>query len=156
MKNNHQLERAARLAASNITAIEAVTDNITVTGAVNLDSIKSSIDATPIGLNTYEGRIKDLGGDDSTLISKAVDYTLVADDCIVLVDSTSGHITLTLPTAVSITGKRYIIKLIEATNTCIIDGSGAETVDGATTKVLSVLNAFVTIVSDGTNWRIIG
>ena len=40
-----------------IIGIKAKTDNITVTSAVNLNSIKTSVDALPVGLSGYEARI---------------------------------------------------------------------------------------------------
>lgn len=160
--NNHQVERAARQAASDITTIETditnietKTDYISVTGAVDLDDMQSA-SALPAGINGFEGRIAKLGGNDSTISTKTTTYSAVANDCIFLVDSTSGDVTIDLPTAVGISGKRYIFKLIEASNTCIIDGNGTETIDTALTKVLSVLQESVTIVSDNANWHIIG
>ena len=40
-----------------LTDIKAKTDNITVTGAVNLDNMKTEVDALPVGLSGYEARI---------------------------------------------------------------------------------------------------
>ena len=152
--NNHQIERASRQAASDITAIETKTDNITVTGAVNLDSIKTSVAALPVGLNTFEGRITDLE-ENNGVITKTADYTATVNDGVILVDTNAAAVTITLPTAVGNTGKRFIIKVIDATNTTTIDGDGTETIDGATTKSLSTLWETVRIISDGANWLII-
>ena len=44
-------------ATSRLANIETKTDHITVTGAVNLTSMKSSVDALPVGLSGYEARI---------------------------------------------------------------------------------------------------
>ena len=152
--NNHQIERASRQAASDITDIETKTDNITVTGAVNLDSIKTSVAALPVGLNTFEGRITDLE-ENNGVITKTADYTATVNDGVILVDTNAAAVTITLPTAVGNTGKRFIIKVIDATNTTTIDGDGTETIDGATTKSLSTLWETIRIISDGANWLII-
>lgn len=49
-----------------------------------------------------------------------------------MVDATSGSLTMTLPTAASSTGKVFYIKKIDSSaNSVIIDGAGAETIDGA-------------------------
>ena len=40
-----------------LTNVEAKTDYITVSGAVNLTSMKSSVDALPVGLSGFEARI---------------------------------------------------------------------------------------------------
>lgn len=152
--NNHQVERVLRQAATDITAIETKTDNITVTGTVNLDSIKTSVAALPIGLATYEGRITDLE-ENNGVITKTADYTATVTDGVILVDTNAAAVTITLPTAVGNTGKRFIIKVIDATNTTTIDGDGTETIDGATTKSLSTLWETIRIISDGANWLII-
>ena len=152
--NNHQVERASRQAASDITAIEAKTDNITVTGAVNLDSLKTSVAALPVGLNGFEGRITDLE-EDNGVTTKTANYTATVNDGVILVDTSSGAVTITLPTAVGNTGKRFTIKVIDATNTTTVDGDGTETIDGATTQSLSTLWKVIRIISDGANWLII-
>jgi len=75
----------------------------------------------------------------------------------ILCDATSGSITINLPATSGITGRRFTIKKIDASvNTITIDGNASETIDGATTKVLSAQWAHVTITNDGSNWFIIG
>ena len=83
--------------------------------------------------------------------ARTMDYT----DDVVLGNASSGNFTVTLPTAVGITGRTYTIKSI-STGTVTIDGAGSETIDGATTVGLSSQYQFRTIVSDGSNWSVIG
>lgn len=92
-----------------------------------------------------------------TVSTKSANYTLVAADEMILADASGGAFTLTLPAAASHSGRRYVIKKIDSnlTNGVTIDGNGAETIDGATTKVLRTLNEAIVIVSDGTNWRVV-
>ena len=85
----------------------------------------------------------------------AATYTVGTDYNLYFCDTTDNAITLDLPTAASITGEIIAIKLVDATNALTIDPDGAETLDGASTRVLSILNDFVIIASDGTNWRVI-
>lgn len=88
------------------------------------------------------------------ITNKSAGYTLTSVDYFVRGDTTSGAFTLTLPTAVGILGKEYIIKNI-GVNNLTIDGNSSETIDGALTKVLSNKYASVNIISDGSNWGII-
>jgi len=149
-----QLDRAARQSYSDIQDVKLVTDNITVTAAVNLDNIKSNVDALPVNLNTFEGRISDLEDNDG-IQTVTANTTATLTDGIFLVDTSSGAITITLPAASTATNKRYSFKLIDATNTFTIDGNASETIDGATTKVLSTLYDSLTIICDSSAWWII-
>lgn len=47
-----QAARVARDAASRVTDVEAKTDYITVSGSINLDSIKTDVDALPANIGT--------------------------------------------------------------------------------------------------------
>ncbi len=83
--------------------------------------------------------------------------TLTASDYIILVDNTVA-ITVALPTAVGIKGRRYIIKKISAGAMIpTIDPSGSETIDGSETySGLDVYMESIEVISDGSNWFIIG
>ncbi len=63
--------------------------------------------------------------------------------------------TLTLPTAVGIPGRVYVVKYLDsASNTHTIDPNGSETIDGALTDTLSGTGSMM-IQSDGTGWIIL-
>lgn len=77
-------------------------------------------------------------------------------DGLVRADATSGAITLTLETAVGCVGRMHNFKKIDASaNTVTIDGAGSETIDGATTLVISTQYVSYQIVSNGSGWDII-
>lgn len=59
--------------------------------------------------------------------------------------------TLTLPTAVGNTNQ-YSVKCISGT--CIVDGAGAETIDGSATITIQVEDS-VDLISNNTEWKII-
>lgn len=66
--------------------------------------------------------------------------------------------TIDLPAASGRDGVTYNIKKVSATGggrNVVIDGNGAETIDGATTFTLNAQHESVTIVSDGSNWWIV-
>lgn len=85
--------------------------------------------------------------------TKTADYTATADDYW-LVCTTVG-ITITLPTAVGITGRVYVIKNLTA-GTITITSTSSQTFDGAitgaATSVTVPSGAAYHCTSDGTNW----
>jgi len=86
----------------------------------------------------------------------AASDTLDAKNNVALCDCTSNNITINLPAASTASGLQYHIKKIDSSaNTVTVDGNGAETIDGATTKTISTQYDSITIVSDGSNWFII-
>ena len=51
-------------------------------------------------------------------------------------------------------GRRIVVKNI-GTDTVTIDGAGAQTIDGSTTKAISSQYGSLELFSDGSNWHII-
>lgn len=92
------------------------------------------------------------GGISLPYVAKTGAYTLTDADYAVNV--TSGTFTLTLPTAVGIAGRIYVIKN-SGTGTVTVDANGSETIDGALTAALLSRYSSITIQSDGSNWIII-
>lgn len=73
----------------------------------------------------------------------------------ILVDASGGAVTINLPSVGGANSRVYVIKKIDASgNTVTIDGSGSQTIDGATTQTLSAQWASYTIQCDGTAWYI--
>lgn len=91
-----------------------------------------------------------------SITTVTVDYT-AADKTVILADATSGTVTITLPAVSGLTGREYMIKKVDSTaNKVTIDGNGAETIDGATTQDLNTQYTGFNVVTDGTEWWIIG
>jgi hypothetical protein len=82
-------------------------------------------------------------------------YTITGSDDVILADATTAAFSVTLPTAVGVT-KLFTIKRINSNdNSVTIATTSSQTIDGSTTQVISVPNDSITVVSDGSNWRII-
>lgn len=81
--------------------------------------------------------------------------TIIDSDDVVLVDTTGGSITVTLPPAATNLGRRFTVKKMVAANTMTLDGNGSETIDGAATVAVTVQYAARTVQSDGTAWHIV-
>ena len=91
-----------------------------------------------------------------TFAGKAVtqNYTVLSTDHMIFANATNGNITLTLPTAVGIIGRQYIIKRVDGSaNSVIIEPNASETIEGDSNKSLTD-QCSVVIVSDNNNWWI--
>lgn len=85
------------------------------------------------------------------LTAKTGNYTLTASDTVV---TCNGTLTITLPTAVGLTGKQFIINNI-ATNTVTIARTSSQTIDGCSGTITLAGKGSMTVVSDGANWLVI-
>lgn len=86
-----------------------------------------------------------------------INSSQILDDCqgLVLVDTTSGDVTLTLSSVSLFDEKRYTIKIISGTNDVVINADSGETIDGDSSYTLSGLNSVIRLVSNGGGWYII-
>lgn len=90
------------------------------------------------------------------VVTKSSNATLATTgENVVLGDTTSGNVTLTLPAASGNSGLSYIIKKTVAANQLIIDPNSSETVEGAATFTMYNQYNMVQIVCDGSNWHIL-
>lgn len=89
--------------------------------------------------------------------AKSGNYTITDTDGIDIILMTTGsgtNKTVTLPTAADNAGRTLIIKKVDSgTKYCIVDGEGAETVEGIATIELTQQYSTLKIVSDGTEWH---
>jgi len=77
-------------------------------------------------------------------------YTVGVNDY--LVDITGNTITVTLPTAIGVNGKNYVIKN-RGMGVVTVATTSSQTIDGANSKSLNN-NDGIEIISDGSNWII--
>ncbi len=94
-----------------------------------------------------------------TLITQTTNYTVLVTDNIVLMDSTSGNLIVTLPTAASFGSNKVLrIKKIVNSNKIDINPNGSETIDGDTSVTL-LGGGFplpgLTLISDLSNWFVV-
>ena len=99
-----------------------------------------------------------IGGPLSTAVAtKTAGFTVDATNSVILCDATSNNITAVLPAASTCTGRQYVFKRTDSTSFVVtIDGNGAETINGAATYILYSNSETATVISDGSNWNIIG
>lgn len=87
--------------------------------------------------------------------------TLTNGDDVVLVDTTGGSVTVTLPPAARSPGKWYWIKKMTAANTLTVQRAGSDTIDGATTLAWTTQYKVYALASVETavgtwNWVVLG
>jgi hypothetical protein len=91
------------------------------------------------------------------LSTKNSNYILSDVDHIILGDASLSDFTLNLPDAASATGRSYIIKKIDSSpNEIRVVPNGTQKIDGLVNYILLNANEFIEIISDGSNWYIIG
>ena len=88
--------------------------------------------------------------------AKTANYTVTAADSVISTSASAGAFTVTLSNASSITGRQYtIIKNDSATNVVTLASAGG-TIGFLSAQYLTFPGAFLTVVSNGTNWMIVG
>lgn len=110
----------------------------------------------PITSPTFVGTVS--VSESLSIATRAItsDRPLDVSDHVILADATAGDVTVTLPSASGVPGRVYIVKKTDSSgNGVIIDGQGAETIDGAATYTLTQQYEAITIVCDGTEWWIL-
>lgn len=83
-------------------------------------------------------------------------YTVQKEDHTILVNATTAASTITLPPAGSKVYPYLVIKKTDSTvNAVTIDGAGSQTIDGATTLVLSLQYASAVLHANATGWQVV-
>jgi len=101
------------------------------------------------------------GLDNTSMTYRAVaaSTTLTDNDYILSVVAPAAPVVVTLPAVAAVQPGRpyFIIRDDTATQTVTLDGSGSETIDGATTLAVGTAGQYgaLRIVSTGTAWRVI-
>lgn len=90
------------------------------------------------------------------ITAKAASFTvgLEEDGTLFEVDATGGSVTATLPAALDAKGRTYRFKYFAGANNFILDGAGAETIDGAATSS-NTGTGYTEVVSNGVQWLIL-
>lgn len=79
----------------------------------------------------------------------SADYTLTSNS--IVVDTSGGNVTVTLPPAVSVINQLYMFKKTSASNTLTINPNGSEQIDSAATLAVTAITT-KEFVSNGTEW----
>jgi len=94
---------------------------------------------------------------DESILANSTGYTVTDNDgySYIMVSSSCSAKTITLPTAADNSNREVTIKKVDSNSGYVtIDGEGAETIDGSTTKRLATQYSFMQLISDGTEWHV--
>jgi hypothetical protein len=128
-----------------LTQVASVTKTDLILLATNVNSTPTSRAIQVQNFSSYYGEV----------VTKTANYILTDTDYFVAVDSSSGDIDITLPTAVGRSGRSYRVKKIVEANKVNVKTNGAETIDGEASCVLNTQYHTITLISNGTNWYIL-
>lgn len=111
-----------------------------------LASGSTSIIRNNNGTNTSAGSVI------TSYVAKSSTYSITTLDSVI--NCTSGTFTVTLPTAIGVTGREYKI-INSGTGVVTVATTSSQTIDGSTTASIPIHNMSLTVVSNGANWQII-
>lgn len=123
----------------------------------NIGTFPSTHSNLTIGVNqsAIQTFSANLAWSEYTHSDTATPYTIEPYRGVILGDATAGNITVNLP-ALKGYGQMFAFKKIDtSTNTYTIDGNSTETIEGATTLVLSNEDESVLLYDAGDDWKII-
>lgn len=129
-------------------------DKINVSNRVTADYNRQAFNDILTAIQTAINRGAD--GYLFPVTSVTANYTQSPNDSIILVNATSGAITVTLQPALQCEQKRLTIKKTDSSgNAVTIDANGAETIDGSATKSLATQYKAYELVAQGGSWWIV-
>jgi hypothetical protein len=104
------------------------------------------------------GNMKFVPGQTDIKAVASGDYTVLDDDgfASILVTTGASDRTITLPTVADNTDRKIVVKKVDSgAGSVIIDGEGAETIDGSATKTMILQYDSTAVVSDGIVWHVL-
>ena len=139
-----------------------------LTNAVNSVELDANGQAEIYGRGLYDVVVKDaddavlyswesvfLGKDVFVSTSVIADYNATADDSLILVDTTAGNVTITLPDPATMQQAPYIVKTTDDANTVTVSRADT-TINGDANYVISSQWEGVQIAFDETNFYTLG
>ena len=159
-KSGDTMTGALKIIGSSITVIATDTMPSSMwisTSAITPHLYVSTSGNTGIGIANPNSRLQIDGPIATPVIVVSVDYSITANDSIIIGDTNSGDIDVTLPSASGIKGRQYTIKNIgESVNVLHIYPEGLENIEGSNSSYDIDDSNVIILVSDGTNWWILG
>lgn len=129
--------------------------------ATDFAMLMNGVEAMTLAASTANVGIRNLAPNSSlqvsgslatAYVSKTSTYSISATDY--TIDCTSGTFTVTLPTAVGITGRMYSIKN-SSIGVITIATTASQTIDGSTTQPITAGNPAMIVQSTGANWIVL-
>lgn len=100
---------------------------------------------------TISGNLHALGGKYYKVLRTSTNYTLTASDSVILVDTNTGDVQITLPDAATVSGIKYTIKNISVgINDVVIANQPSQFIDSGANYLLTGAWGKLNLISDGT------
>ena len=166
MGDRYQRQTISGDVSPGVTSVGAVAP-IASTGGATPDISLLDVDPSPAGSYSYASITVDAKG---RVIAAASGATIVPTfsvvalsaagnasvNQVVLCDTSGGGFTVTLPTAVGVSGKTITVKKVSSDGSALtVDTTGGQTIDGQAQQVWTTQYTSMMVVSDGANWHII-
>ena len=151
----------AAVALSTGSIAAQVNDVAASTGALTVNLAAVILSTGPLANSGSWSGTLNIGGAVSFPIKTVnADYQVTADDSTILVNAADAPVTVTLPSAVGITGRLYTVKVMDVANPVTLAPQALESIDGEAdyghgATGFYAANEFVTCQSDGANWVIV-
>lgn len=148
---------ALNTTAFDTVGVGATDDDLTLRAGGSVRAVVST-SGINVGASTASTSTLQSSGSFSLPVSAAATSarSITSTESTVQGDTTSSAFSLTLPTAVGISGRIYTIKRINSgANDLTVATTSSQTIDGSTTYALTAQWKFVQVQSNGANWIII-
>lgn len=123
------------------------------TGNASLSTRMTVLPTGFVGVSTTPTSRFHAFGSSAFRLQTVTGNTTAGDQTFLVVDASSGAVTITLPTAVGIADRVYYIKKSDASaNFVNVATTGGQTIDNSTTFELKIQGEAIMVVSDGANW----
>lgn len=120
------------------------------TNADLFDTLEGEVDVNTLDIEELQNAAMEI----DNVINVTTSDTLKVYE-FALVDASSGDVTITLQTAIGVSGKPINVKKVSRDNSIItIQGTASQTMDGFTKIEITQQYDCLTFVSDGANWQI--
>jgi len=120
----------------------------------NINQLRGNLNLLTSNNNVWTGTQYFQGAIEYNISTKTSNYNVQLSDGTILVNTTSGAVTITLPSASSATGLMFDIKLIAGTNNLIINTVSGN-IDGSSSITTNTTYAAYSFQSDGSNYWIL-
>jgi len=155
----------AELTWNKTTNTLTVGGDITITGTVDgvdvsdlsasVTTNTSNIATNTSNISTNTSDISELQAHSRTRVTKTNDYTVDADDYLIIADATSNTVTISLPLAPVTTRGVFKIKCIDDSFACDVDGNG-NNIDGSGSNFQIYKDEVLTLLYDAVKgWLIV-
>ena len=150
------VDQQGRLTAAGNTTITVQNSNL-ANSTISLGNATLTLGSATTSVGNLTASNLTVNGFNGAFVAKTGAYTLAATDGTVTGNASGGAFSLTLPTSVGATGRVYTLKKIDSSaNVVTVATTLSQTIDGTTTRALSLQYDAITVQSDGANWFIIG